>query len=156
MLFISHALFAILFFLLSQPYWPPISSLQTLGLFALVLFGAALPDIDEAHSTINKATGPFGKIISLLARHRGFFHSLLFFIPITILLAVFLAPLWAAAFLLGYAAHLIGDCLTPQGIMIFYPLSRPRLHGFIKTGGIIEKIIQVVLFVGIIFILIKN
>ncbi len=155
MLFVSHALTAILFFLLTEPWWAGISSLESLALLGLVLLSAALPDIDHKESTINRFTGPFGKIIAFFSKHRGFCHSLLFFMLLAILLGLFVGPLWAFGLLLGYAAHLIGDCLTPQGIMIFYPLSRPRLHGFINTGGIIEKCIQVGLFAGIVLLLIR-
>ncbi|MBI2573371.1 metal-dependent hydrolase [Candidatus Woesearchaeota archaeon] len=153
MLFVSHALFAILFFLLTESWWTGISSFEAVGLLGIVLLGAALPDIDEAHSTINRFTGFFGKIIAFLSRHRGFFHSLIFFMALAILLGLFVGKLWAFGLLLGYVAHIVGDFLTPQGIPLFYPLERPRIRGFIKTGGVIEKFVQVGLFVGIVILL---
>src|SRR6266516_2522756 len=45
--------------------------------YTMVGFGALLPDIDNARSTLGRRLGPISKEIQHLAGHRTLFHSLL-------------------------------------------------------------------------------
>lgn len=46
---------------------------------------------------------------------------------------------------IGYASHLVGDCLTPEGCPLLWPLSRRRFSvGLFKTDGMLEKGVAVV------------
>jgi len=49
--------------------------------------------------------------------------------------------------IVGYISHLIGDAITKEGIMPFYPFSGFRIKGFIRTGGLIEQILFIALMV---------
>lgn len=142
MLFYTHLLLGILFFLLSRNYF---SGGNELLFFLLVLLGSLFPDIDESKSTINRWLGT-GKIAEFFTRHRGMFHSLLFVLFVFLTISFFSSTYYAYALALGYLSHLLGDVLTPMGLQIFYPFSKFRLHGPIKSGGVIELLLLLLLF----------
>jgi membrane-bound metal-dependent hydrolase YbcI (DUF457 family) len=48
---------------------------------------------------------------------------------------VFLFPVIALGFFLGYGLHLFADSFTKEGITPFYPFSRMKSSGGITTGG---------------------
>jgi inner membrane protein len=141
MLFKTHILFAFLFALLGIQIFHP--SNQILFLL-LALFGGLLPDIDHPKSKIGKYFKHFN-----LFEHRGFMHSFLV-LPLiaAILFFVFNLPQFALPIIVGYISHLLSDLITKEGIMPLHPLTRFRLHGFIKTGGLIE----VIIFLALIFV----
>ncbi len=99
---------------------------------ALIAVGSLLPDIDHSGSTL----GRFIKPISKRLRHRSITHSLLFF-ALMILISPYLA--------IGVLTHIILDLLNPKGVELFYPCKKniriPFISKFIKTNGIIEKLI---------------
>ena len=148
MLFHTHLLIAVAFFLIARLVYPSINSPLFL---VILLFGSILPDIDEPKSTINRWSGIIGRFITFFARHRGFFHSLLFITILSGAIYYFLNPKYAIALGLGFLAHLIGDGVTPMGIELFYPFSRFRISGPIKVGGWAEKIIMVLLLLFIVW-----
>jgi inner membrane protein len=51
----------------------------------------------------------------------------------------------ATVFGLGYLSHLAADALTHMGVMPFWPISKPKIHGPIRTGGLGELALLVVL-----------
>ena len=147
MLFLTHILLGITFFLLLRNYF---SEGSTILFFLLILLGSILPDIDEKHSRINKWFGIVGSIVAFFAKHRGFFHSLLFHGIIFFAISYFFNTYYAWALLLGYTAHIVGDGITPMGVQLFYPFSQFKIRGPIKTGGFWEGIIMIVLIIVII------
>ena len=147
MLFYTHLLLGVVFFLLARGFFPVFN---TPLFFVTMLLGSLLPDIDERHSKINRWSGFIGKIIAFLSTHRGFFHSLLFIgIVFGVLVYVKLA-FYGWALLLGFLAHLLGDGLTPMGVTIFYPFSAWRIKGPFRTGGAGEIAVMVLLVVVIV------
>ena len=125
-------------------------------LCALGAFGALLPDLDAAQSTIKSLRiGPFHPFapLSFLAYrtwgHRGLLHS-----PVGLLLfglvCLPIALLWGAwpalALWIGYASHLAADACTRTGIPAWPndPYRRwwlvPR-HARIITGSLEEEIV---------------
>ena len=148
MLFHTHLLIAVSFFLIIRLFYPPINTPLFL---VILLFGSILPDIDEPKSTINRWSGVVGRIITFFARHRGFFHSLLFIVIVSSAISSFFDPAYAAALALGFLAHIFGDAVTPMGIELFYPFSRFRINGPIKVGGLLEKAIMAMLLVFIVW-----
>ncbi len=146
MLFRTHLLLGIIFFLLAKDFVGG----NDVIFFLLVLFGSILPDIDEGRSKINRWSGFLGGIIAFFSKHRGFFHSLLFFILLFFACAYFWSPYYGAALLLGYAAHALGDGITPMGIQVFYPFSQFKMKGPIRTGSFAEGILFVILMVLIV------
>lgn len=105
-------------------------------------FGALLPDIDNAHSTMGRRFGPISKQIQHIAGHRTIFHSLLG-LAIGSLLAIGLgqvvmymlalrgftlsasavdiAQLVFIGVLFGSIMHIVADGLTTGGVPLFWP-----------------------------------
>ena len=147
MLFSTHILLGIFFFLLAEPFF---SGNEILFLF-FVMVGSILPDIDEKHSKASRWTGLLGSLVSFFSKHRGFFHSLFFVVIITLPTKFFLNELYAWALFLGLTSHLLGDSLTKKGLPILYPFPF-RVKGWLKTDGWGERFIQVFVLV---FLIIK-
>lgn len=121
----------------------------------LLLFSTLLPDIDSSASYINRRIKPLDKIFNFLTKHRGILHSMTFCIILTVIFASFNQKL-ALPFFLGYSLHLVADSFTVIGIKPFWP-STKVIKGFIRTGGLIERILlcsliiaDVILFIAII------
>jgi membrane-bound metal-dependent hydrolase YbcI (DUF457 family) len=106
-----------------------------------LLLSSMMPDIDSPISYLGKKK-IFSPIQSLV-NHRGVLHSLTTAFLVSILLSL-LMPSAALGFFLGYSIHLIADSFTIEGIAPFWPL-RGRLSGKLKTGGLFENILFVVI-----------
>lgn len=139
MLVITHVLFGILFGLLAKPYIGG----DAIIYYTFVVIGSLLPDIDHEGSTINKIL-PVTKWFSYFFKHRGFFHTIFPAILLFLVVRYFSSTLVALALIVGYAAHLISDGLTLAGVNLLHPLSRFRIRGFIRTGGIGETITSII------------
>ncbi|MFA6525304.1 MAG: metal-dependent hydrolase [Patescibacteria group bacterium] len=136
--------------------------------------GGLLPDLDASDSKIKHLEVGYGKgknrialkpfyliswIVSSVFKHRGAFHSLLAVILVgwgSFFLFLFLGQ-WVEilshefwlVLTLGYASHIIADGMTHHGVPLLWPwkwnfhfLPKPFR---IKTGGITERILYVVL-----------
>jgi len=104
-----------------------------MSLFAFA--GVLLPDIDTK----------FRKF------HRKLFHNVWFLIIVLFVgfgLKVFDRTA-AIIFSIGFFSHLIGDSLTHRGIMPLWPIKKPKFNGPIKTGGLGEYLIILVLLLMI-------
>lgn len=121
----------------------------------LLLLATMLPDIDSSTSYINRRIKPLDKISNFLTKHRGILHSMTFCIILTVIFVSF-NPKLALPFFLGYSLHLVADSFTITGIKPFWP-SNKVIKGFIRTGGLTERILlfslitaDVILFIAII------
>ena len=141
-------MFGITAFILLSPLF---SGGNEILFLVFVLLGSVLPDIDDGHSKIKKASGVIGSIVSFMFKHRGIFHSLVMVIILFIVMS-FWNSYYAWGLCVGYLSHLISDALTPMGIKFLYPFSSFKLRGPIKVGGIGE---WVVLF-GLIILVAKE
>lgn len=150
MLFLTHLLLGIISFLLIKGYLVG----NQIIILLLILLGSILPDIDEENSRINKWGGILGKIIAFFSKHRGMFHSLLFAVGLSAILGYFWAWNYGLALFIGYLSHLIGDALTPMGVQVFYPFLKFRIKGPIKTGGLMEVLVVIILVLGILKMLV--
>jgi inner membrane protein len=94
------------------------------GVLAVAVVGSLAPDIDHPGSTISRRV----KLLALpfrLLSHRGLTHSLLGIFLVTLLIgALHVDLLHGAAFISGYASHLIADGMTRAGIRLWYPSKR--------------------------------
>ena len=100
------------------------------------LLGTIMPDIDTSTSFIGKRFRAFG----WLFLHRGIFHTI--WMPLLLSLIIMFADREVAgAFALGYGLHLLLDSFNHAGIRPFHPLSKTRIKGIFKTGGVFEKIL---------------
>ena len=106
----------------------------------IVMLASLLPDIDHEGSTINRAF-PVTRLPARFLTHRGFFHSV--FPPLMIYggFIYFDLPFFAVAVSLGYAAHLVSDSITKSGINFLHPIATFHVKGPVKTGGLIEFLI---------------
>tara|TARA_Y100000310_G_scaffold311948_1_gene358745 strand:- start:230 stop:682 length:453 start_codon:yes stop_codon:yes gene_type:complete len=145
MLFPTHILLGITLFLLLAD-----TIGGSLGVFLFVLLGSILPDIDSKGSIINQWMGIFGTFAVFISKHRGLFHSLLFFGLISSIIGYGLNLSFGIALLVGYAAHMIGDGITPMGVKMFYPFSTFTIRGPIRVGGVLESGIMVLLVVVVV------
>jgi len=112
-----------------------------------ILIGSLIPDLDTSNSKIGRKV-IFSKLLNILFGHRKFFHSL-FFGAILSFFVFLVFGKYYFMFFIGFCSHLLLDCLTKDGVMLFYPFEF-KLKGFIKTNGIIENIV----FMIIIFLII--
>lgn len=148
MIFLTHLLGGVL----AVAYFGSFFGVDSSGSVKIVAVAVAalfsiLPDIDMVKSKAGRHLQPFSTVLSLIFRHRGFLHSFVFAALVYIGVRYLLSPAIAAAAAIGYASHLILDSLTKEGIMPLSPLSKARLKGFVKTGGIVEKAIAAAMFV---------
>src|SRR5207302_6592682 len=128
--------------------------------YTMVGFGALLPDIDNAHSTLGQKLGWVSKEIQHLAGHRTLFHSLLGLLLGALLALglqelVFylltshgLAPsasivqhsnIVLIALLFGCILHIAADALTLGGVPLLWPYHKrfgfpPNPHWRFRTG----------------------
>ena len=144
MLFRTHIVFSLaVYFLLSYYVAMP------LYVLIFVLLATAFVDIDVKNSKFGNRW--YFRPLQWLTRHRGVFHSL--FLGLVLSLLIGMVNLWAGfGFFIGYVSHLLLDCFTRAGVRLFWPLGF-KIKGFIKSGGIIEQVIFVLLLLGNIFIL---
>ncbi|MFH0936356.1 MAG: metal-dependent hydrolase [Candidatus Woesearchaeota archaeon] len=119
----------------------------------MILLSSIFVDIDLSTSKIGGKTIPISNIINIIFSHRGIIHSA--YIPLLLFLVLYVNGYTSIgiAILIGYIGHLLLDGLTKEGVHLFYPFLDFR--GFVKVGGLIEKIIFLGLIVLNIFIIFK-
>jgi inner membrane protein len=139
--------FALLVFSLSYSFF------DNVLLYALFLtFSTLLVDIDSKKSKAGRLI--VFRPIQWIFSHRGVFHSLFTCFLLSSLLFVFNLSA-GFGFLSGYLVHLILDCFSLSGVALFFPFSKKKLRGFVRTGGIIEQVLFVLVLLFDIFLLVK-
>ncbi len=141
----THIIFAALLFLVVKlPLkWPWLA-------LPVCLLAALIPDIDKRNSKLGHKLGFVSRLIEILFNHRGIIHSLFagiaFFVMILVATYNFgISTVYSYAFLLGYLSHLFLDSLNPSGIAWLAPLTGKRMSSRIKTNGIGEVLLLVLL-----------
>ena len=134
MMFKTHLTFSILVVLLILIFFDIPNKIIFVFVIAL---SSSFPDIDSDKSKIGRKLPLISKIINLIFGHRKFFHSV--FIPLILFLALYTIGFYISlAIFIGYLTHLLGDSITNEGIMPFYPLSKFNISGLLKTNSILE------------------
>jgi len=147
MLIRTHYAITLFFVLL---FWNSVNDKLVFLLVAMI--ATVLPDIDSRFSSIGRKK--IARVLQFFTKHRGIIHSFTFLILITIGL-VFVFPIVAFGFFLGYGFHLLADSFTKDGITPFYPY-KIKSRGSLTTGGRIEIIVLIsFLFLDIFLILQK-
>lgn len=126
--------------------------------------GALLPDIDHRQSRVSHKHKMIAFLVNLFLGHRGFTHSLLSLILASFvgLLLMQLLPYPTTlyivfGFLLGYASHIILDCLNPAGVPLFYPVKKDKISVCeIRTGGIVEMVFFLLLVIVFVIVINQN
>lgn len=147
MLFKSHILLGIIFFLLIHNL---IKGGNEIALFIMILLGSIFPDIDEGRSKMNQWSGFLGRIVTFFCQHRGIFHSLLLAVIISGLMAFYWNSYYALGLFVGYISHLAGDAVTLAGVKPLYPFSEYKIKGHLRVGGVWEKVVYLLLIILII------
>ncbi|MBT96647.1 MAG: metal-dependent hydrolase [Candidatus Pacearchaeota archaeon] len=111
----------------------------------VALLATFIPDIDTRNSKLGKYL--IFRPIQWFSKHRGIIHSISFLVFLTIVLWLFF-PEASFGFFVGFSSHLILDSLTIRGVSLFFPFSRKKFSGIIKTGGISETIIFVIFLIA--------
>jgi len=135
----THLLFTVFIYLLLIRL--NIIDFSILGL-GIILIATLLPDIDAETSKLGRKI----KLISKSFKHRGFFHSLLFGMLITGLFYYANTGLYLE-FAIGYSSHILLDLFNYKTVQLFWPF-KIKTRGFIKTNGLIEKILRLVFLVA--------
>ena len=143
MLFRTHIVFSlVVYFLLSCFILMPFYVL------IFVLLSTVFVDIDIKNSKFGNHW--YFRPLQWFTRHRGVLHSL--FLGLLLSLIVGLVNLWSGfGFFVGYISHLFLDCFTRSGVALFWPLGF-KIKGFVKSGGMVEDVIFVLLLLGNAFI----
>ena len=136
MLFKTHIVFSLaVYFILSNFIEMPTFVL------GFVLLSTVFVDIDIKNSKFGNHW--YFRPLQWITKHRGFLHSLIFAILSSLVIGSL--NLWAGfGFFVGYISHLFLDCWTKSGIRLFWPF-KWKIKGFIKSGGIIEDVVFVLL-----------
>ena len=147
MLLRTHLLITLFFGLLFFPFvnYP-------LLFMVVALVSTYIPDIDLKYPVGKKRF--FLKPLQWMVSHRGFLHSFVFLLLITLGFVLFF-PLFALPFFLGYASHLMADSFTVKGIRPFYPFSY-SCKGKIKTGGISETNVIIFFMIANLFLILSR
>ena len=118
---------------------------------SFTIIGSLLPDIDTSSSISHQTIR-----LSLL-RHRGITHSL--WIPLILFLMLIQYSSLSfiiLPFLFGILSHIFLDGITPSGIRLFYPLGILHVQGTVRSGGVVEFVLQgVLLFLIMITVVLK-
>jgi len=143
MLFKTHIVFSLaVYFLLSYYVAMPFYIL------IFVLLATAFVDIDIKNSKAGNRW--YLRPLQWFTKHRGVLHS--FIVGGLLSLIIGGVSLWAGfGFFVGYISHLFLDCLTVSGVALFWPL-KFKIKGFVRSGGIIEQVVFVLLLLGNIFV----
>jgi inner membrane protein len=139
MLKVTHILFSVNFYLICLNL-----NLLNFNLLGIIILIAAtlLPDIDVETSRLGKRF----KVISFAFTHRGFFHSMLFFV-FGYLILYYSNVFYLVEFSIGYLGHVLLDSINYGGVMFFWPLPF-KVKGFIKTNSLTEKLLRLFFFVS--------
>jgi len=148
MLFRTHFVIALFVYLLSWNILP-----DKILFLPFFLFATFFVDIDSSKSKIGKRW--WLRPLQWFTKHRGMFHSL-FFAFLSSGIFYFFNKIAGIAFFSGYLLHLLLDCLTKSGVAFFWPLSNKKIKlGLIKSGGLIEEILFVLILLTEVFLLFK-
>ncbi len=145
MMWYTHLIFAMLIFLVVKlPLkWPWLA-------LPVCLLASLMPDIDTHRSKLGRKAGFVSRLIEILFNHRGIVHSIFAALAFFVLLftasaTIGISPVYSYAFVLGYISHLFLDSLNPYGVAWLAPLTGKRVRSKIRTNGIGETIVLVLI-----------
>jgi inner membrane protein len=134
----THLLIAMFFGYFYLRLFPDMLIVEKFIFSIFIITTSLLPDIDSPTSTLGRKH----RFIANITTHRGIFHSI--WIPLVAVTLAFVYPVLKGPLMgtfIGYTAHLFADMLTVEGIKPFYPLSKEKVQGPLKTGSILETFI---------------
>lgn len=105
---------------------------------AAAALGSLLPDIDHPGSWFGRRVRSVSIPLSMVFGHRGITHSLLAVLGCLFGLLILGKGAIAPAVLVGYLSHLACDSLTKSGVPLLWPWRRPFGPRLLRTGGLAE------------------
>jgi inner membrane protein len=150
-MFKTHLLISLLLGLLTYQFFP----INKFLFITIVLISGVLPDVDLQKSKLGKRIRPISDIINFIFGHRGIFHSIFVLLFLFLVFYSFGLTYYGIALLIGYLGHLLADSFSKEGINFLNPISRFRIRGFMRVGGMLEYIIFIIIFILVIFETIK-
>lgn len=115
-----------------------------------IVIGSALPDIDHPRSYMAKKLSAFGWIVSRIFSHRGFTHSILFVLILTLIRelsgiafngnAISLFDYTMLGMIVGVSTHIFMDLFVGNGVKLFYPINKKISVTKLKAGSKLEDI----------------
>lgn len=122
-------------------------------LFAGGYIGSLAPDIDTPYSSLGSRMPFFSNYLFKEHGHRTLTHALPGIIIISLLASIsaFYLPLFGIGLIVGYLLHIFADLCTKEGCALLYPWRKKRYRflKFVKTGGILEIFIALLLCIGL-------
>jgi inner membrane protein len=134
----TYLLFAIVLFLALS--WLLQRSADPFLLIPLCI-GALLPDLDSQTSALGRLLPFVSRRLEARLGHLQEWHTLAAYALVALLTAPLILLIDVQAWYLislGFLSHLVIDMLTPQGIMLFWPLTRTHYNvfrGFVNRPG---------------------
>jgi inner membrane protein len=127
-----------------------------LEMMSVATFTALLPDIDHPQGTLRRKIHLIDDLLLFWLPHRGITHTLAALALVSLVAfilyhqALISLPI-AVAIGAGYASHLVADMMTVSGLKAAWPLSDRTLYLWpsLRTGGITESLVCVLVFAGI-------
>lgn len=107
-----------------------------------LLVGSLISDIDTKKSYASNKAKPISFITSKLLKHRGYTHSIVGTLSMTLIVYFLLEyfglksnaiNLFSISFMLGMISHILLDMFNPTGVELFYPFTDKR-QMFLKKG----------------------
>lgn len=134
-----------------------ITATATIGGIAALTPDLDMPNSKASRYGLNRLIAyPLNKLFG----HRGFIHSPILGIVLTILLALAKTPTWVwTGFGLGFLSHLMLDTLNPTGIPWLWPMKKKFHIANIKTNTGWEYAVLAILsvaVVGLFFVLVQK
>jgi inner membrane protein len=129
-------------------------------LFIPLCVGALLPDLDSGSTLLGRLLPFVSRRLQARLGHRQAWHTLAanaFVALVTAPLIAFIGwPAWALISL-GFLAHLIIDLLSPEGLMLLWPVTRTRycVLGFLTPGSTAQRLGLVLLAASALFLLLR-
>lgn len=135
------------------------TGIQSVGLVGVSIAGSLFPDVDLCSSKAGSKAKPASFTINKLFGHRTLFHSPILYAALYLLWTHYFpnARIWAVAFAVGVASHILLDMFNKRGIPLLYPIKKTYHITSIKNGSTGEIVFRVILgiiaFVGFAFYL---
>lgn len=131
----------------------------TAGYILGVTLGSLLPDLDKRDSLIGQYSFGLARLVQLVFGHRGFTHSLLCWLLISMVCYSYPSA-FSFGLSLGYLAHIIGDFFSSRGVPLLYPLVKKHFNpGSIltyRTGSTSETLIFLASTVVLLFLILNH
>ena len=125
------------------------SLIQADPLGMVIIAGSTLiPDIDSHYSKLGRIILPVSWLIEKTIGHRGFFHSLLATLIIT-MLVWFIVPQYSLFVGIGCLSHLILDAFNPGGVPLLWPYHKKFSLPFTFKVGSLGEFAVLISLIGV-------